>query len=785
MLYAKIYDIVFYWLNKMSKEGKLHLVESCSFPNTSYKNVTKDSKYTNLVESAKKLSTKSKLSEATLINKVKKTLNEAKIDEKMQKQVLENLQEAGANVDEVEIWQFPISKVNDKEHPNLNGRVYGKKLWENVINNQADVWKGGTGLANHPADDEDGDFMKQSIVWLDGFIGDDDIVYGIGTFVGEGGELARQIIGVGGRIGFSSSGYGDFLSDKMTVDPDSYEIDRFADLVLNPSQGVFGDHNDAITYNVAESAKNNKDNNLKENVNNMKKALKESVDLKSVVDAVKADDSVEQLSKIADSNNIKLNEGAAEETSADLAAELTANVFKDIKADEVTADQIKDVKEIVDTYKENDAEVENKFKDVFKNAGVADDTISTIFKDEVEEDTEDSEDEDLEEDEDLSLEEQLLVKHYSTQLKNIGKESEELWEEKIQKLNSLVDKLRETKLSNKAKSKLNTQTQNMIEAIMKDARLAIQEGFKAKEICEELGISSISKLSNIKEKLEDFTSLEECLEKTTKEANKYKNLYESKKSYALSEARSAYLSEEKVNKLNNKIKTLKENLDESSNKNAKLNRTLLSSKVNNTTLQEKYNRVLADKRDIKIQLEKVSNRNNSLRETLVESNKTINSLKRANTDLQQTLAEKDDTIEMLKKQLREAKANTINLRNSQRKLSNENRKISENLETLKREDRLQRAKKTIKENAIRQEKAKKENEFYDTDLMFKDSDNIQNFIESVDAENKNKYKNVKTLREAEDKYLFSNELLDSEAEEERAQIRAPEDTPSSLADLFN
>lgn len=781
----------------MSKEGKLHLVESCSFPNAAYKNVTKDSKYTNLVESAKRLSTnKTKLTEASLINKVKKTLNEAKIDEKMQKQVLENLQEAGANVDEVEIWQFPVSKVNDKEHPNLNGRVYGRKLWENVIDNQADVWKGGTGLANHPADDEDGDFMKQSIVWLDGFIGDDDIVYGIGTFVGEGGELARQIIGVGGRIGFSTSGYGDFLSDKVTVDPDSYEIDRFADLVLNPSQGVFGDHNDAIVSNtnVVESSKNdNKDNNLKESVNKMKK-IQEAIDVKELVKAVKANDAVEQLSKIADENNVEveLKEGVAEKTIGSVVATLLAIAVSDLTPETVTVDWVNDVKQIVNSlvergYSEEDAT--ELLKEVFDSQGIDKDVVAKLFNSEdekVEEAEEVSEDEDLDEDdEDLSLEEQLLVKHYSNQLKAINKEDNQFWEEKIQKLNSLVDKLKETKLSTKAKAKLNTQTQNMIEAIMKEARFAIQEGFKAKQICDDLGIQTIAKLSNIKDKLEDFTSLEECLEKTTKELNKFKSLYENKKAYAISEAKSAYYSEEKINKLNSKVKNLKEELDTTSSNYAKLDRKLLSNKIGNANLQEKYNKVLSDKKDLKAQLEKVSNRNESLRDILEESNKTIKTLKNVNFNLKQNLVEKDEVIEDLKKQLREARLNTLNLKFNQRKLSNENKKISDNVESLKREARLQKAKKNIKENAIRQEKERKENEFFDTDLMFKDSDNIENFLESVNVQNKDAYKNVKTLKEAEDKYLFSNELLDKDAEIERSKIRTPEDTPSTLADLFN
>ena len=237
----------------MSRKGKIHLVESFSGPRSCYKNVTNDTKYTALKEAAEGLHKGKKvLNEATTINNMKKILTESKIDEAVRKAVLESLEQVGANIDEVELWQFPVSRVNTIEEPNFNGRVYNRQLWENVIHKQRDVWQGGTGLANHPGDNEDGDFMKQSIVWLDGFIGDDGLIYGIGTFVGEGGALARQIISVGGRIGFSTSGYGDFLRDKVTVDPDDYEIDRFADLVLGPSQGTYGDHKDIIVIEKTE-----------------------------------------------------------------------------------------------------------------------------------------------------------------------------------------------------------------------------------------------------------------------------------------------------------------------------------------------------------------------------------------------------------------------------------------------------------------------------------------------------------------------------------------------------
>ena len=178
--------------------ARQRLVECFSGPRSAYKEVTESPKYAPLVESFRKKT--NRLKESTTAG-IKKALRESKLDAEMARKVMANLNEQGVKNDNIRLWQFPISRINTKEEPNLNGRVYNQQLWENVINKQTDIWKGGTGLANHPADDEDGDFMKQSIVWLDGFLGTDGFVYGIGVLVGDGGALAQQIIDVGGRIG--------------------------------------------------------------------------------------------------------------------------------------------------------------------------------------------------------------------------------------------------------------------------------------------------------------------------------------------------------------------------------------------------------------------------------------------------------------------------------------------------------------------------------------------------------------------------------------------------------
>lgn len=159
--------------------------------------------------------------------------------------VLDKLSEAGITSGP-KIWKFPVARINDSLHPNGNGRVYNRQLWENVIANQRDVICGGVGLADHPQDDADpGQFKNTSIVWLDMMIDDaQKLIYALGSFVGQYGHLAQEILEAGGRIGFSSSGFGELMRDGMTVNPETYQLERVADVVLNPSQSVYGDITD-------------------------------------------------------------------------------------------------------------------------------------------------------------------------------------------------------------------------------------------------------------------------------------------------------------------------------------------------------------------------------------------------------------------------------------------------------------------------------------------------------------------------------------------------------------
>jgi hypothetical protein len=151
--------------------------------------------------------------------------------------IINQLRENGVN-NSFSVWKLPIGRYG-----NLNGnrRIYPKKLWENVKEKQGDIWRNFCGLCDHPvADNDPGEFKNQAIIWHDMDIGDNGVVYGFGSFVGPYGHLAQEILEHGGRVGTSSSGFGDVDKYSNEVIPDSYTIERLADLVLHPSQGTFG-----------------------------------------------------------------------------------------------------------------------------------------------------------------------------------------------------------------------------------------------------------------------------------------------------------------------------------------------------------------------------------------------------------------------------------------------------------------------------------------------------------------------------------------------------------------
>jgi hypothetical protein len=168
-------------------------------------------------------------------------------------------------------WWVPISFYNKL---NGNNRNYNKKLWENVINNQRDVYAGSSMLLDHPQGDSDGSPRDICGVWLDAKLdppGRDGIglVYGLLVPCGRNGEDLKDCLKKGLRIGTSSSGFGQLMSDGVTVDPDTYQIERLADWVLNPSQQTFFSYDEgcnSIEDRSIREAIEEKSNIMNENI---------------------------------------------------------------------------------------------------------------------------------------------------------------------------------------------------------------------------------------------------------------------------------------------------------------------------------------------------------------------------------------------------------------------------------------------------------------------------------------------------------------------------------------
>ena len=152
------------------------------------------------------------------------------------------------------VWRFPVARY---DNINLNNRKYEKRLWDRVIKEQQDIYKGGAGLKKHPDNDKDGEIEEQVIVWLNmGLNEAEKIVWAECVFVGDEGRHIEEILECGGHCGFSSSGFGELdESDHSTVRWDSYMLERVADTVLNPSQKVYGNGSMKIKKETVELPK--------------------------------------------------------------------------------------------------------------------------------------------------------------------------------------------------------------------------------------------------------------------------------------------------------------------------------------------------------------------------------------------------------------------------------------------------------------------------------------------------------------------------------------------------
>jgi len=171
----------------------------------------------------------------------------------------------------------PVTKFTE----NKNGRIYSKKLWEAIANRKS--FEGGSCLADHA--EKEGSTTRICGTWHNFRVLENHAVADL-YLIGEHGQLFLEaILSRNKNLGLSTVGFGDFLYDGKTVNPDSYELseESVCDWVLTPSQGVFAsyenytetDNNKNYSENI--NTKNNTTNKIEEHkMSNTKSNIKEN-----------------------------------------------------------------------------------------------------------------------------------------------------------------------------------------------------------------------------------------------------------------------------------------------------------------------------------------------------------------------------------------------------------------------------------------------------------------------------------------------------------------------------
>lgn len=120
---------------------------------------------------------------------------------------------------------------------NRNGRIYPRKLWENVINSDyvQELLASKTlfGETDHPAERLEMSLQEVSHCISDIKLEGDNVIATIDVLDTPNGNLISKLLDYGSKIGVSSRGAGDVGEDNV-VDPDTYTFVGF-DLVARPS----------------------------------------------------------------------------------------------------------------------------------------------------------------------------------------------------------------------------------------------------------------------------------------------------------------------------------------------------------------------------------------------------------------------------------------------------------------------------------------------------------------------------------------------------------------------
>ena len=146
----------------------------------------------------------------------------------------------------ISAYTFPISRPDEK---NLNERIYSSTLWERVLGLK--MGESSYGLMDHP--DSEGSTKDRFCVWHNiRFSEDRKLIVADAYLFGKWGQDVEDGIKAGGEVGLSTVGLGEFLEDDITIDPETYELERASDFVLTPSYEVYGSIENRIENKVSE-----------------------------------------------------------------------------------------------------------------------------------------------------------------------------------------------------------------------------------------------------------------------------------------------------------------------------------------------------------------------------------------------------------------------------------------------------------------------------------------------------------------------------------------------------
>ena len=249
--------------------------------------------------------------------------------------------------------------IAETKKPTRNGRGYSIELWENVFENPIMKEKIANrccfGELNHPADRTEIDIEKVAICLAEQpKKSTDGRLYGVFDILDTpNGRILKTLCDYGCKIGISSRGQGDIITDRNgddMVDPDTYECECF-DAVLIP-----GVEAARLTY-VTESLNSKK---------SLKQTLTESLDAASEDEKVIMKETLENLNLMLEAQSDDEKEVIdTEEVAADIEVEV-----------EPTADEAETSNE---DSEDSDPEVGTDGADLDLESELVDDEIDAII----------------------------------------------------------------------------------------------------------------------------------------------------------------------------------------------------------------------------------------------------------------------------------------------------------------------------------------------------------------------------------------------------------------------